>query len=104
MKRLFTILLVISILFSLAYFSSIVAQEGPPSCPKQNKPFEQERPFGPPDGPQNSLPPGHPNCPPPDLTDTQIQELMVFCKEYLPTFYNHINEIKKPIPVCIKKL
>jgi len=99
MKQLFTGLLVLSILFSLAYFSRTVAQEGHPKGQRQNT-FEADEIPGPPQGP----PSGRQPCPPPELTDLQLQELMAFCKEYFPTFYKNIDGIKDSNPVLYKKI
>ncbi len=108
MKLLVTSLLILSLIFSLAYFTCTVAQEGP--CgPKHNK--SDNMPSGPPGPPEGrGCPPsGHPNppegrnCPPAELTDVQLQELMTFCKEYFPTFYKSLEGLKNSNPLMYKK-
>lgn len=100
MKQLFTCLLFVSIIFSLAYFTCTVAQEGPECGPRHNKQNELNSPSGHHAGHSS----GHQNFPPPELTDVQLQELMVFCKEYFPTFHNRIGDIKNSNPLIYKKV
>ncbi|MEQ8169956.1 MAG: hypothetical protein ABRQ38_13775 [Candidatus Eremiobacterota bacterium] len=95
MKLLVTCLLIISIIFSLAYFTCTVAQERP--CGPKHNGYD-DMPSVPP-----NLPEGR-NCVAPELTDVQIQELVNFCKEYFPTFYKSLEELKNSNPLMYKKV
>ncbi len=105
MKKIFFIAFVLLFVVSGMYCNYILAQEGPPHGGQ----FEGQPPGPPPGNPGEGRPPGchgegQPPGPPKELTEEQEAEVIAFGKQYLPTKFEQIMEIKEEDPMQYKKI
>ena len=114
MKKYFIISLVIFITLSLVYGRYTWAQEqGPPQGQTEDNCWDGP-PCGPPCGPPDSHgqddhfgppPQGkHNDKDRPELTKEDENKALAFIKEYFPTCYNHISELKEKDSIFYKKV